>query len=436
MKTILGRFGGLGLVSAGIVACGNGTEGPGPVETMTSGSNSTATSSATSSASGTSSTTGATGTTTTSPSSTSQTTGSSAPATTTGASGSSSTSNTTAASGSSGGSGSSSSTATSDSAGSTSVASSDTGASSSTETSSAPGPVGVCPAQPGTAPSGMTNATEITVTRSDPNAFILFEGPAWADGALYFSEVNPNPWDSDIRKYVPGVEDAEVFLEAAGTNGLAVDAMGVLYSATARKREISKYDLATKMATQVFKGSLNSPNDIAIADNGTIYFSDPIQDEILSAMPQDRLPTVVHILKDGADTVLSPDITPPNGVTLSPANDILYVTVTQQGLIKKVTLKEDGTMDAATDFVTALQTPDGMTKDCLGNLYVAVHEAGEVQAYSPEGTKLATFKIGMANNQQAKPTNVAFGGADRKTLFITATYSIWAVDLDIAGYPD
>lgn len=276
------------------------------------------------------------------------------------------------------------------------------------------------------------NATEVTVTRKDPNAFVLFEGPAWVDGALYFTEINPNPWDSDIRKYVPGVADAEVFLENAGANGLAVDAMGVLHSATARKKEISKYDLATGMPTQVFGGSLNSPNDIAIADNGTIYFSDPQQGEL----PAGGQPAVVHILKDGMDSVLSPDITPPNGVTLSPANDILYVAITQQGMIKKVTLKEDGTADAVTDFVTQLQVPDGMTKDCLGNLYVAVHEQGEVQSFSPDGTKIASVKIGMANNQQAKPTNVAFGGADRKTLFITASYSLWSVDLPVAGYPD
>jgi gluconolactonase len=278
----------------------------------------------------------------------------------------------------------------------------------------------------------MLNATEITVTRSDPNAFILFEGPAWSNGALYFTEINPNPWDSDIRKYVPGVEDAEVFLEAAGANGLAVDAMGTLYSATARKKEISKYDLGTKMPTQVYGGSLNSPNDLAIADDGTIYFTDPQQSEL----PAGGQPAVVHILKDGMDGVLSPDITPPNGVTLSPDNGILYITVTQQGLIKKATLKGDGTLDSAADFVTGLQTPDGMTKDCLGNLYVAVHDGGEVHAYSPEGTKLVTIKLGMANNQQAKPTNLAFGGADRKTLFITASYSLWAVELPVAGYPD
>jgi sugar lactone lactonase YvrE len=254
----------------------------------------------------------------------------------------------------------------------------------------------------------------------------------WVDGALYFSEINPNPWDSHIRKYVPGASDAEVFLSNAGSNGLAVDAQGVMYSATARKKEISKYDLANKTQSSAVTGNFNSPNDIAISSNGTIYFSDQQQGEL----PAGGQPQVVHIVKDGVDAVFHPDIQPPNGVTLSPDEDILYVAVTGNGLIKKVTLNADGTANTATDFATGLQTPDGMTVDCLGNLYVAEHNAQQVTVFSPDGTKIANIKTGQANNQSANTTNVAFGGADRKTLFITAAYSLWSIDLQVAGYPN
>lgn len=294
-----------------------------------------------------------------------------------------------------------------------------------------PPPSGVCPPNPGTAPTGTLNATALDITRSDPNAFILFEGPAWVDGALYFSEVNPNPWDSDIRKYVPGASDAEVFLENAGTNGLAVDASGVLFSATARKKEISRYDLTAKTQTTAVSGMFNSPNDIAIASDGTIYFSDQQQGEL----PAGGQPQVVHIVKDGEDAVFHPDIQPPNGVLLSPEEDVLYVTVTGNGVIKKVTLNADGTANVVSDFATGLQTPDGMTKDCLGNVYVAEHNAQQVTVFSPDGTEIAAIKTGMANNQSANPTNVAFGGADGKTLFITASYSVWQVELPVSGYP-
>lgn len=293
-------------------------------------------------------------------------------------------------------------------------------------------PTSICPPNPGTAPSGSLNATVIDISRADPNAYTLFEGPVWVDGALYFSEINPNPWDSHIRKYVPGANDAEVFLSNAGSNGLAVDAQGVMYSATARKKEISKYDLASKTQSPAVTGTFNSPNDIAIASNGTIYFSDQQQGEL----PAGGQPQVVHIVKDGVDAVFHPDIQPPNGVTLSPNEDILYIAVTGNGLIKKVTLNEDGTANTATDFATGLQTPDGMTVDCLGNLYVAEHNAQQVTVFSPDGTKIADIKTGQANNQSANTTNVAFGGADRKTLFITAAYSLWSIDLQVAGYPN
>lgn len=294
-----------------------------------------------------------------------------------------------------------------------------------------PPPTGLCPSNPGTAPTGTLTATLVDVTRSDPNAFILFEGPVWVDGALYFSEINPNPWDSHIRKYVPGASDAEVFLSNAGSNGLAVDANGVMHSATARKKEISTYDLAAKTQTTAVAGTFNSPNDLAIASNGTIYFSDQQQGEL----PAGGQPQVVRIVKDGQAEVFHPDIQPPNGVLLSPEEDILYVTVTGNGVIKKVTLNEDGTANAVTDFATGLQTPDGLTKDCLGNVYVAEHNAQQITVFSPDGTELAAIKTGMANNQSANPTNVAFGGADGKTLFITASYSLWSMEMPVAGYP-
>jgi gluconolactonase len=297
----------------------------------------------------------------------------------------------------------------------------------------------MCPAQPGTAPTGTLNATQVTVAPSVPNnGFSMFEGPVWLDGALYFSEISPSPWDSDIRKYVPGAADAELFLAQAGTNGLAVDSSGVLFSATPRKREISKYDLATKAVTTVAMGALNSPNDIAIAQDGRIYFSDPLQGELSAGRPSPEPPMALHMWKDGVDTVLVDPNTlqSPNGVTLSPADDVLYVTLSNGTVIKEVKLMPDGTAGEIKDLVTDLTITDGMTKDCLGNIYVAEHgNNAQVSVYSPSGEKLAAIKTGMANNQQASPTNVAFGGADGKTLFITAIYSLWQIELPVAGYP-
>jgi gluconolactonase len=260
----------------------------------------------------------------------------------------------------------------------------------------------------------------------------LYEGALWLDGGLYFSDINPNPWNSTIRRYDPVADSAVDFLVGAASNGLAIDSQGVMFSASAGKKEISRYDLAGKTQQTEVPGPFNSPNDIAIAKDGTIYFSDPQQGEITAG----NLPQVVHVVKGGADATLTEDVMSPNGLTLSPAEDILYVSGGgYTGFIKKVTLV-DGLATGVSDLVTDLKVPDGMTKDCAGNIYVAVHEDQKVNVYNPAGMLLGSIKIGSAANGQAgKPTNLAFGGADGKTLFITATYSLWKVQLEIAGYP-
>jgi gluconolactonase len=127
----------------------------------------------------------------------------------------------------------------------------------------------------------------------------------------------------------------------------------------------------------------------------------------------------------------------PNGVVLSPDEDILYVTGGgYTGYLKKVTLV-DGLAGDIVDLATDLQVPDGVGKDCAGNIYVALHEMQQIGVFDPSGTEIATIALGAAaNGQTANPTNLAFGGADRMTLFITAAYSLWEVPLSIAGYPN
>ncbi len=290
----------------------------------------------------------------------------------------------------------------------------------------------VCPADPGAAPSGTLQASLVEAAAPEGYDYRLYEGPVWIDGALYFSDILPNPWDSDIRKFVPGSAEAPPIITGAGSNGLAVDANGVMFSATARLGEISRYDLSSLTQSPAVPGMFNSPNDLAIASDGTLYFSDPQQGEL----PQGGHPQVVHVVKDGVDTPFDESIQAPNGVTLSLAEDVLYISGGgYTGYVKKVAL-DGGMPGAIEDLVTGLELPDGMTLDCAGNLYVALHERGIVQVYSPDGDELATIELGnAANGQAAKPTNVAFGGTERKTLFITASYSLWQLDLPISGLP-
>lgn len=274
-----------------------------------------------------------------------------------------------------------------------------------------------------------TQVTEVTLADND---FHLFEGPVWIGDTLYFSDIATNPWQSTIRAFKPATREVSDFLVDAGSNGMAVGADGTLYSATAGKQEISRYTLSPPAQQTVVAGTFNSPNDIAVAADGTIYFSDPQQD----GLPAGNQPQLVHVVKDGQDAIFSEELMQPNGVTLSPAEDVLYVAGGGgSGYLRKVTLV-DGLAGSIEELRSGLQFPDGMTVDCAGNVYLVVHEARRVEVMTPDGDELAIIEIppGM-NGMDSRPTNVAFGGADRKTLFISAVYSLWELPLDIAGYP-
>jgi sugar lactone lactonase YvrE len=96
----------------------------------------------------------------------------------------------------------------------------------------------------------------------------------------------------------------------------------------------------------------------------------------------------------------------------------------------------DGLAGPIEELRSGLEYPDGMTVDCAGNLYLVVHEGRRIEVMTPDGDALATINVppGM-NGQDSRPTNVAFGGPDRRTLYISAVYSVWELPLDIAGLP-
>ena len=75
------------------------------------------------------------------------------------------------------------------------------------------------------------------------------------------------------------------------------------------------------------------------------------------------------------------------------------------------------------------QVPDGLAVDCLGNIYLTEHNRRRVRVLSPQGEALATIGV------DANITNAAFGGAQRKTLYLTGAGAVWSIELDVAGLP-
>lgn len=288
-------------------------------------------------------------------------------------------------------------------------------------------PLGACSNQP---PSGELTATRIeaaNTTRTEPG---LYEGPVWINDALYFSDFTfGEGFPSRIQK-LDASGKMSVFMEDSGSNGLAADAQGNLIAGTHKYKSLSKYDINSrerKTVAEKFNDNLfNSPNDLAITTDGTIYFTDPAYQRAAAPGGQDKT-RVYRVATNGEATVVDEGLFNPNGISLSPDEKILYVVGNEAlGELRKYEIV-DGIPQAGTTIAKGINVPDGMAVDCAGNLYVTEHLGKQIRVYTPEGQQIATIKV------DANVTNAAFGGPENKTLFITGAGAVWKIDLAISG---
>jgi gluconolactonase len=243
---------------------------------------------------------------------------------------------------------------------------------------------------------------------------------------------------SRILKVTPA---GQVTIEVAdsGSNGLATDGPGSLLAGVHKDGSIKRISLPggatqTTVVGTYMSARFNSPNDLAIhSATGTIYFTDPSFQAPI-AMPQSTTRAYRFAPGGMAEPIPSaamPDnFTNPNGITLSLAEDFLYVAASNG---RRYPVMPDGTLGAGTDFPAATQG-DGMAIDCAGNLYVAKANSTNVSVYTPEGTMIGNITV--ADVQEV--TNVAFGGADRQTLYVTGlgnNKGLFSIALNLPGRP-
>jgi gluconolactonase len=256
--------------------------------------------------------------------------------------------------------------------------------------------------------------------------FEFVEGPQWiaADGVLLFSDI---PADTIYRLELPST--VTVFRTPSGnSNGLAVDPRGALLAAEHGGRRVSR-DAAT--VADAYDGMrLNSPNDVIAASDGTLYFTDPPYgiadaDRELPFMGVFRVPA-----GGGAPVAewMGPLSARPNGIALSPDQGRLYVADTADGMLRAWEVGSDGSLSGETVITGDVPGADGMAVDDVGNLFVTT-SAG-IRVFAPDGTAWGTIAV------PEQPANCAFGGADRRTLFITARTGLYRVDLAGPGLPD
>ena len=284
----------------------------------------------------------------------------------------------------------------------------------------------------------------------------LLEGPAFdAQGDLFFSDV----YNSKIYRLTPtGV--VSVFRDQSGrTNGNTFDARGRLLSCegteqgTDGRRRVVRTEIETgrvEVLTDRFEGQrYNSPNDICVDPKGRIWFTDPYYGDERS-MLELNAEAVYRIDLDGTVTrvVSQPEIERPNGLAITPDGKTLYVvdSHSRPGGNRKIwafDLSENGTPSGRRqvfDFGKG-RGGDGVRLDERGNLWVAAgimfpRNPGENKDVPP-GVYVVTPKgdlLGRIPIPEDLRTNLAFGGADRKTLVVTAGKSIYKIPLTVSGY--
>jgi sugar lactone lactonase YvrE len=258
--------------------------------------------------------------------------------------------------------------------------------------------------------------------------FGFTEGPVWnsAEGVLLFSDI---PGDTTYKLTPPAA--LEIFRRPSRqANGLAFDPEGRLLSAEHESRRVTRRlpDGTVEVIAEALQGRrLNSPNDVAVRSDGTIYFTDPTYG--LRGRPADLdFMGIYRVTPPGAVIREADDPRFPNGVVLSPDQTRLYVSLTGADRIDVFDVSQDGSLSGRRDFAP-VGSPDGMSVDARGNIYVAAKPG--VVVFSPRGAVLGIIEI------TPKPTNCAFGGKDGKTLYVTARNSLFAVRVPVrgAGFP-
>ena len=259
--------------------------------------------------------------------------------------------------------------------------------------------------------------------------FKFTEGPVWhPDGNLFFSDIPAHR----IFKLMPDVT-SEIYREpSGGANGLTFDTQGRLIACEYHSRRVSRTETdgtISVLADNYGGKRLNSPNDVVVKSDGSIYFTDPFYGFPADQERELDFQGVYRIAPDGTISLLVDDFGVPNGLAFSPNEIILYIDDSRHQHVRAFDVLSDGSLANGRTMIDmtadARGAADGMKVDIAGNLYVT--GAGGTWVISPTGEHLGTIVT------PELPANCAFGGPDHKTLFIAARTSIYSIRLKIAG---
>lgn len=265
------------------------------------------------------------------------------------------------------------------------------------------------------------------------DGFGLLEGPVWSHGYLLFSDMRSHL----IYKWHPQT-GLSLFLKTgftrSGPNGLALDKEGRLTICEHGNRRLSRLEKdgsLTVLAEQYRGKRLNSPNDLAYRSDGLLYFTDP---PFGVSHPQREIPySGIFLYSNDKLELLTDELSEPNGLTFSPDEKYLFVGNDnhRKPVIHRFGVNGNGSLAKSEKFFDAwslarTESLDGMKTDIQGNLYVS--GSNGIIIISPTGKHLGTLQV------PDETTNIAWGDADRKALYITGAKSLYRIRLNIPGH--
>lgn len=286
------------------------------------------------------------------------------------------------------------------------------------------------------------------ITPNDFNDFA--DGPVFRNGKLYYTlplsgfvvEWTPaGSVFSQVRNYNGQTPLLTPIGQTFDTKGNTVITVEAELSGTAtanrlvRWTNVANQPTAINLAFDAGAGAnaFDSPNDVVARADGTLYVTDPGYQKGFNGgtVTNNRIVRVNPTNQVFEEKVYT-NQERPNGVALSPDGNTLYVSLTARNKVVKFPVAANGTLGAETDFATGTTQADGLNVDTAGNVYVAT--ATGVSVYKPDGTKWGNTIETKKGAAAVEATAVAFGGADLKTLYITAEGAVFEVTgLKVAG---
>ncbi len=281
----------------------------------------------------------------------------------------------------------------------------------------------------------LTDVFETLEMEQVAGGYRFIEGPLWhPDGYLLFSDIPANI----IYRYVPGQVPTVWRTPSGHSNGLTFDRQGRLVACEHGNRRVSRtagfgadHDGTVEALATCYEGKrLNSPNDVVVRSDGRIFFTDPPYG-IEPDQAELGFNGVYRLDVNGTLHMLADDFDRPNGLAFSPDEHTLYVADTHRYHLRAFDVDASGNLSGDRIFASMASPmeggPDGIKVDVEGNIYST--GPGAVWVYQPDGTC-----VGAVVGPQ-RPANLAFGDADRRSLYITARTGLYRLRTRIPGPP-